>query len=82
MVRKHEKPNGFTIIEIMAVIIILGLLATVVAVNVVGKIDKTRVTATKTSLKSLHNAVIQFKMDTGRYPDERLMILGDPNLLY
>ena len=72
MRRKREKRNGFTIIEIMAVIIILGLLATVVAVNVVGKIDKARVTATKTSLKTLHNAVRHFYMDTTRYPDEEI----------
>lgn len=62
--------RGFTIVELMAVIIILGLLATVVAINVAGRIDKARVTATKASLKMLHNAVVQFKLDTGYYPTE------------
>ena len=61
---------GFTIIEVMAVIVIIGILASIVAVNVVGRIDKARATATKANLKMLHSAVIQFKLDTGRYPTE------------
>jgi len=61
---------GFTIIEVMAVIVIIGILASIVAVNVVGRIDKARATATKANLKMLHSAVIQFKLDTGRYPAE------------
>jgi len=66
---------GFTMLEVMAVIVIIGLLAGVVAINVVGRIDKARVTATKASLKTLHNAVTQFKLDTGRYPSEEAGLL-------
>lgn len=62
--------KAFSLIELMAVFVIMGILATIVAVNVVGRIEKARVTATKTNLKILHNAVIQFKMDTGLYPTE------------
>lgn len=74
--RKSRKAGrGFTIIEVMAVLIILGLLATVVAVNVVGRIDKAKVIATKTSLKKLQSAVISFKLDTGEYPTEEAGLL-------
>ncbi len=66
--RKSRK--AFTIIEVMAVIVIIGILASIVAVNVVGYTEKARVTATKALLKTLHHAVIQFKFDTGRYPTE------------
>ncbi|MHC4115306.1 MAG: type II secretion system major pseudopilin GspG [Planctomycetota bacterium] len=62
--------KGFTMVELMAILVIIGLLAAVVANSVVGKIDKARVTSTKANLKMLHNAVIQFKMDTGRFPSE------------
>jgi len=68
--RQNNKRRGFTIIEVMAVIVILGILAGVVAVSVVGRIDKARATASRTNCKLLHNAVIQFKLDTGRYPTE------------
>ena len=67
---RNAKRRAFTMIEIMAVIVIIGILAGIVAVSVVGKIDKARVISTKASLKMLHSAVIQFKLDTGRYPTE------------
>jgi general secretion pathway protein G len=69
--------NGFTLVEIMAVVIILGLLMAVAAVNFLGQTDKARVTTTKANLKTLHYAVAQFKMDTGQFPteDEGLEVL-------
>jgi general secretion pathway protein G len=71
---------GFTMVELMAVLIILGLLAAVVVRNFVGQTDKARVTTTKANLKILHLAVNQFKMDTSRFPaeDEGLSVLIEP----
>jgi len=66
----NKAGRAFTIVELMAVVVIIALLAGVVAVNVIGKIDKAKVIATKASLKMLQSAVIQFKLDTGRYPSE------------
>ena len=62
--------KAFTLLEVMAVLIILGLLATAVVVRVAGKIDEARETTTKAKLKALHTLVNHFKMDTGRYPSE------------
>lgn len=67
---QHKQRKGFTLIEIMAVIIIIGFLMAMVATNIVGKTDKARVITTKASLKTLHNAIVEFKMDTGRFPSE------------
>jgi len=67
-VRKMRK--GFTMVELMAMLIIIGLLATLVVTKVASKIDQARVTTTKANLKVLHSAVNQFKMDTGRFPEE------------
>jgi general secretion pathway protein G len=68
--RKRKNRLGFTMIELMAMLIIIGLLATLVVTKVATKIDQARVTTTKANLKILHNAVTQFKMDTGRFPTE------------
>jgi general secretion pathway protein G len=68
--KKRSIRYGFTMVELMAVLIILGLLATVVVTNFVGKIGDAKVTTTKASLKSLDMAVKQFWMDNGRYPTE------------
>ena len=62
--------SGFTMVELMAMLIIIGLLATLVVTKVTSQIDKARVTTTKANLKILHSAVNQFKMDTGRFPAE------------
>ncbi|MBN1804907.1 MAG: type II secretion system major pseudopilin GspG [Sedimentisphaerales bacterium] len=80
MTRKERKKRveyGFTMVELMAMLIIIGLLATLVVTKVASKIDQARVTTTKANLKALHAAVNQFKMDTGRFPaeDEGLLAL-------
>ena len=62
--------GGFTMVELMAMLIIIGLLATLVVTKVASKIDQARVTTAKANLKMLHNAVNQFKMGTGRFPTE------------
>jgi len=67
---------GFTMVELMAMLIIIGLLATLVVTKVASKIDQARVTTTKANLKSLHAAVNQFKMDTGRFPTEEEGLLA------
>jgi general secretion pathway protein G len=68
---------GFTMVELMAMLIIIGLLATLVVTKVASKIDQARVTVTKSNLKALHAAVNQFRMDATRFPteDEGLMAL-------
>ena len=64
-------------IEVMAVLIILGLLGTLVVTKVTSNVEKARVTMTKTNLRIYHTAVNQFRMDNGRYPtdDEGLDVL-------
>ena len=68
--RKTAFRSGFTMVELMAMLIIIGLLATLVVTKVASKIDQARVTTTRTNLMTLHAAVNQFKMDTGRFPAE------------
>jgi general secretion pathway protein G len=78
--RKNQMRKGFTMVELMAVLIILGLLATVLVKNFMGQTDKARVIITKANLKILHTAVMQYKMDTAQFPteEEGLMALIEP----
>ena len=68
--RKERRRYGFTMVELMAMLIIIGLLATLVVTKVASKIDDARRTTTKANVKILHTAVNQFKMDTGRFPSD------------
>ncbi len=78
--RRRQVRLGFTMVELMAVLIILGLLAGVVVKNFVGQTERAKVTTTKASLRQLSSAVNQFYMDTNRYPseDEGLYALVEP----
>ncbi len=70
-----KKYKGFTLVELMAVLLIIALLAGVAARNFMGTTEKAKVTTTKATLKMLHGAVNMFKLDTGRYPTEDMGLL-------
>jgi general secretion pathway protein G len=66
--RASRGEDGFTLIEIMAVVLIMGFLAGIVGVAVVAQIDKARVTTTKTQIKQLEAALTFFQMENGFFP--------------
>jgi len=59
---------GFTLIEIMAVVLIIGLLSTIVGVSIFAQVDKGKVTSTKVQIANLESVLELFRMDNGRYP--------------
>lgn len=63
-----KRAAGFTLIEVMVVVVILGILAAIIVPNVIGKDDKARVEATNTSLKAVANALEMYKLDNHKYP--------------
>lgn len=65
--KKHAQ-SGFTLIEIMVVIVILAILAGLVVPKVVGQSDKARVKTTETALATVSNALDMYKVDNSRYP--------------
>ncbi len=72
-----KKQGGFTLIEVMVVVAILGILATIVMTNVVGKDEQARITAAKTGVAQISNALEMYKLDNHKYPttDEGLEAL-------
>jgi general secretion pathway protein G len=60
--------KGFTLIEIMVVVIILGLLAGIVLPKILGREEEAKVSAAKVQIKSIESALDGFKLDNGFYP--------------
>ena len=60
--------QGFTLIEIMVVVVILGILAALIAPNVIGRIDEARVTAARNDIRTIESALQLYRMDNFRYP--------------
>jgi general secretion pathway protein G len=65
---RSARTAGFTLVEILVVVFIIGLLATIVGVNVMGRTDEARRTKAIADLKELEQALHLFKLDNGFYP--------------
>ena len=65
---KVHRARGFTLLEILTVVIILGLLLSIVVPTVIGRGDEARVTVAKADIRSIANAMELYRMDNSHYP--------------
>lgn len=68
MRRHRPREAGFTLIELMIVIVILGLLAAIVMPRIVGETDKARYGTARAQMRVLEDALKRYKLDHGVYP--------------
>ena len=61
---------GFSLLEIMAVVLIMGLLVGLVGYNVLARVDEARVSTAKTQMKLIEGALEFYRMDNSRYPTQ------------
>ncbi|KTC65848.1 type II secretory pathway protein LspG (plasmid) [Legionella adelaidensis] len=69
--------KGFSLIEIMVVVVILGILASIVVPKIMGRPDEARAVKAKQDILSIQNALDLYKLDNGNYPttDQGLLAL-------
>jgi general secretion pathway protein G len=65
---RRSRNAGFTLIEIMVVVFILGLLVTMVAPKIIGRTDEARRTKAAADLRGVEQALHLYKLDNGIYP--------------
>ena len=72
-----QKNQGFTLIEVMVVVVILGILAAIIAPKVMDRPDTARLVKAKTDIRAIESALNLYKLDNFNYPssDEGLEAL-------
>ncbi|OOC09126.1 MULTISPECIES: type II secretion system major pseudopilin GspG [Thioalkalivibrio] len=78
---KHSRRNtGFTLIEVMVVVVILGILAAIVVPRVMDRPDDARLTKVKQDIRTIESALNLYRLDNFRYPstDQGLEALVEP----
>jgi general secretion pathway protein G len=65
---RHARQAGFTLIELMVVMVIIGVLAALIVPNVLERADEAKVTAARTDVNNLMQALKLYKLDNQAYP--------------
>ena len=65
---RKKQQQGFSLIEVLVVVVIMGMLIGLIGPNVLGQVDRARVTTAKSDIASLSQALDMYKLDNHFYP--------------
>ena len=66
----RRRARGFTLLELMVVVVIIGVLAALIAPQVLSRVGQAKGTAAKADIASIMNALKLYKLDNGRFPTQ------------
>ena len=66
--QNHRKQSGFTMIELLIVVVILGLLMSLVAPTMFSKVDSTKIKTARVQMQMLETSLATYWLDMGEYP--------------
>ncbi|MHB1942423.1 MAG: type II secretion system major pseudopilin GspG [Acidiferrobacteraceae bacterium] len=64
----RSRIRGFTLIEVMVVMVILGILAAIIVPKIINRPDQARIVAAKNDIRSIMSALKLYRLDNGQYP--------------
>jgi|HubBroStandDraft_1064217.scaffolds.fasta_scaffold00076_23 general secretion pathway protein G len=78
--RRRKVPRGFSLLELLIVLVIMGLLGALVGPKLLDKLDDSKAKTAETQVRMLKSALDTMRLDFGRYPtaDEGLQLLVSP----
>lgn len=77
--RMPERQKGFSLIELLVVLVILGILGTLVAPRIFGQLDKAKVQGAQNQIVAISQALDLFRLNTDDYPEQLLDLVEQPS---
>lgn len=71
---KLKRESGFTLLEMLVVLVILGLLMGLVGPRLFGKVDSSKVKTAQTQIKMIRGALETYRLDMGSFPDDKIAL--------
>lgn len=80
MMQERDKKKGFTLVELLLVVTIIGILAGAVFVNLTGQSKRAKIQRAKSDITMISSALTLYEMAVGEYPDDLRDLVEDPGV--